>query len=546
MPFDIPGLRREEADIRPGDADPMMLKFSSSAAHMTGKPLVSSETFTWLRDHFKTALSQAKPELEELFLSGINHTFLHGSTYTDPGAEWPGWKFYASVNFSPQLTIWRDSPAFFTYVENCQRILQSGQPDNEIALYWPVYDNWDKYYEGATFFQFKIHSLGEWLLDTPFYQAGVGLMKEGYSLDFFSDEFVQSARVEKGKIRFKGASYQAIVVPQVGLMPLETLEKLLELKKNGGKVLFLGKPESVPGQFELEKRLTQLETLNRSVTVTEDFIGTLKASQILPESLVETGLKFIRRKTEQGSAYYLVNHLAKDVDAYILLNADGEEISLFDPYSGKMGTAQTRSEGGKKQVRVQLKAGQSMFVIVGAKTSSEAWSYWKPEGAPQAIAGPYQLGFLEGGPALPAAQTLTQLKSWTELNADAEAFSGTAAYEMSFDRPAGGAEAWLLQLPEVRESARIYLNGEYVGTLWANPFEIVLPRLREHDNQLRIEVTNLSANRIRALELSGKEWKIFHEINMVNKDYQPFDAKAWDPMPSGLIGEIRIQGLVRD
>ena len=64
MPYDIPGLRREKEDIREGDADPVMLKFSSSAAHIAGKPLTSSETFTWLRDHFKTALSQCKPEVE--------------------------------------------------------------------------------------------------------------------------------------------------------------------------------------------------------------------------------------------------------------------------------------------------------------------------------------------------------------------------------------------------------------------------------------------------------------------------------------------------
>lgn len=92
----------------------------------------------------------------------------------------------------------------------------------------------------------------------------------------------------------------------------------------------------------------------------------------------------------------------------------------------------------------------------------------------------------------------------------------------------------------------MYLNDEYLGTLWANPFEILLSRLKDRGNLLRIEVTNLSANRIRAMELAGQEWKIFYEINMVDKYYKPFDAKVWEPMPSGLIGEIRIQGLVED
>src|SRR5690606_42035747 len=93
----------------PGDADPAMLKFSASAAHISGKPLVSSETFTWLREHFKTALSQCKPEIEDLLVSGINHTVLHGSTYSPERASWPGWKFYASVSFNENNSIWEDA-----------------------------------------------------------------------------------------------------------------------------------------------------------------------------------------------------------------------------------------------------------------------------------------------------------------------------------------------------------------------------------------------------------------------------------------------------
>ena len=78
MPYNIDGFRRVEGNVRAGDADVAMIKFSSSAAHLSGKKQVSAETFTWLREHFRTALSQCKPELEDLFINGINHVFLHG------------------------------------------------------------------------------------------------------------------------------------------------------------------------------------------------------------------------------------------------------------------------------------------------------------------------------------------------------------------------------------------------------------------------------------------------------------------------------------
>src|SRR5690606_1285035 len=221
MPFDIKGFRREKENIREGDADPVMLKFSSSAAHISGKPLTSSETFTWLREHFKTALSQCKPEAEELLLNGINHIFLHGSTYSPERAEWPGWKFYASVNFNPNNTIWEDAPALFSYIANCQSMLQAGKPDNEILLYWPIYDIWDQYLNGALFFQFKIHSLDEWLHGTNFYKTSQKLMEKGYGVDFISDAFIQKASVQNGRLVLPGGTYKSLVVPDCHNMPLE-------------------------------------------------------------------------------------------------------------------------------------------------------------------------------------------------------------------------------------------------------------------------------------------------------------------------------------
>ncbi|MEC8883197.1 MAG: hypothetical protein VYD98_00955, partial [Bacteroidota bacterium] len=57
------------------------------------------------------------------------------------------------------------------------------------------------------------------------------------------------------------------------------------------------------------------------------------------------------------------------------------------------------------------------------------------------------------------------------------------------------------------------------------------------------KVTNLAANRLRAKELRGEEWKTFYEINMVNKDYKPFDATVWEPTPSGLLGPVQLMPL---
>ena len=546
MPFDIPGLRREADDIRVGDADPVMLKFSTSAGHVMGKPLISSESFTWLRDHFKVALSQTKPELEELLLNGVNHTFLHGSTYSPPEAAWPGWKFYASVNFSPQMTIWKDAPALFAYIKNCQHLLQSGQPDNEIGLYWPIYDVWAEYLKGDLFFQFKIHSLEEWLLGTPFYAMSNQLMKAGYGVDFLSDEFIETAVYDQGMVKFKGGSYKAIVIPKTVHMPIATLQKLLKLKNQGAQILFENQPETVPGFDQYAQREVLLNSLSKTISPTPNILLTLQEKGISPEAMVQTGLKFIRRKTSTGEIYFLVNHMSKDFEGYLPINASSEKMVLFDPDTEQSGRAIVKNENGQLYIKLQLKAGKSIFVKTNNEETLAIWKYTTPDGGQTELHGKYILKFLDGGPTIPKSQEIEALNSWTSLGEEEANFSGTAEYFTVFKRPKGKADAYIMTLPDVRESARVWVNGEYQGTLWSNPFELKIDHLKRRKNALRIEVTNLSANRIRAKELASEEWKIFYEINMVNKDYQKFDATLWKPMPSGMIGTIKIQPINYD
>ena len=64
--------------------------------------------------------------------------------------------------------------------------------------------------------------------------------------------------------------------------------------------------------------------------------------------------------------------------------------------------------------------------------------------------------------------------------------------------------------------------------------------LKKGVNTLEIEVTNLSANRIRDLEIRQVNWKIMHDANMVTPAYESFDGSKWPLQPSGLLGPVRL------
>lgn len=92
------------------------------------------------------------------------------------------------------------------------------------------------------------------------------------------------------------------------------------------------------------------------------------------------------------------------------------------------------------------------------------------------------------------------------------------------------------------ESARVWVNGQEVGFAFGIPFTLdITDFLRNGTNEIRIEVANLMANRIRYLDQQGITWRNYHEINFVNIDYGPFDASGWEIMPSGLEGPVNIE-----
>ena len=61
--------------------------------------------------------------------------------------------------------------------------------------------------------------------------------------------------------------------------------------------------------------------------------------------------------------------------------------------------------------------------------------------------------------------------------------------------------------------------------------------LQKGENVLTIEVTNLSANRLRDLDKRGVDWEKFFFVDIF---YKNFDASNWPIMDSGLLGPVTL------
>ena len=107
--------------------DILRFKFATSTAHVMGKPLASSESATWLDEHFQSSLGDVKQVIDKYFVGGVNHIFYHGTNYSPANETWPGWLFYAAVHFTPANSFWKDFPTLNNYITRCQSFFANRQ-----------------------------------------------------------------------------------------------------------------------------------------------------------------------------------------------------------------------------------------------------------------------------------------------------------------------------------------------------------------------------------------------------------------------------------
>ena len=240
-----------------------------------------------------------------------------------------------------------------------------------------------------------------------------------------------------------------------------------------------------------------------------------------PFNLRANGLLSTRWTKGGRTAFFVVNpgEAAKTIAA-----RDG--FTAMNPLDGAITAARTWT----------LWPGHSVFLVFDARPTDVrvADAVPEPAGAPLRVA-TWTVEPVCGGPALPPPTNLTALASWTAWD---DAFSGTMRYSCRFD---GAARR--IDLGDVREMARVRVNGRDLGVRFMKPYTFDVPAgiALKADNVLEVEVTSLGANRIRWNDRTGVTWKYFTDINIIGIGYTGLlDASGWDVVPCGLLGPVRL------
>ncbi len=135
------GEEMGDEDYRRGRAYTMINKYVSSAAHQTGKRIVSAEEMTNTYRLFETTLELLKVGSDMSAFSGTTHSVWHGFNYSPPEAGFPGWVQYGSY-LSEQNSWWPYFRLLNDYRARMSALLQNADMQTDIAILLPTDRMW--------------------------------------------------------------------------------------------------------------------------------------------------------------------------------------------------------------------------------------------------------------------------------------------------------------------------------------------------------------------------------------------------------------------
>jgi hypothetical protein len=548
-------------------------RWASSANHLYGQTVTSSETWTWLHTpSFRATPLDIKAEADLHFLQGINQLIGHGWPYTAPGIEYPGWRFYAAGVFNDKNPWWIAMPDVARYLQRMSFILRQGQPRNDIAVYLPNDDAWSEFTTGGNINLITTLSAR---LGT---EVVAKILEAGFNIDFVDDEAIlKLGRFESGKLVLGENRYSAVVLPGVQRIPADTYRKLGAFARAGGAVIATRtRPSIAPGFLAKEPEHAEIRAISERLfesgaglsSYVEDEAKSLGGAltRVLQPDVAFTpavaDLGFVHRSTSDAEIYFVANTSNERQVVKATFRVAPSQAESWDPMTGRVSplTAHATPKGGTTPgatVSLDLPAYGSQVVVFSKRVLPRAKTFAKkPLPAPLDWSQGWTIAFGPEGPKT----SVDQLRSW----ADSEAtryFSGVATYEKTVTVPkewlaradlalridfgeakpipTGGPrarqQAWL-EAP-VREAAVVYVNGRRAGSVWSPPYSLdVTSLLRAGENTLRIEVGNLAMN-----SMAGRALPDYKLLNLrYGVRFEAQDMDKVQVVPSGLLGGVRL------
>ncbi|ANF97336.1 glycosyl hydrolase [Paenibacillus bovis] len=226
-------------------SNPLTPKQAGSVARQLGQKFVLSETFGC--SGWNVSFADLKWIAEWQYVHGINLMCQHLEGYSLRGIrkrDYPPSLYY-------QQPWWEQYSRFNDYFGRLSMLLAESRQHADLLLLHPIRSSWIAYNNRTYDWGEQIHQdfvqISEWL----------GAMQ--YSHDYGSESIIANhGQVRGDRFVIGQAAYSVVILPPMLTIAAHTLELLLELLRQGGRIIALGTlPTLVNGHHD--KRLAELE-----------------------------------------------------------------------------------------------------------------------------------------------------------------------------------------------------------------------------------------------------------------------------------------------
>jgi hypothetical protein len=212
--------------------------------------------------------------------------------------------------------------------------------------------------------------------------------------------------------------------------------------------------------------------------------------------------------------------------AEVSLRGTGNVLELWDPMSGlRKRVSDFSTQNGRTHIKLNFEQAQSFFLVLSDSPSTTEWVNTAPFNSVKTINTPWQLDFIKGADQPNSVQVNALIDLSLHENDDIKYFSGTVRYqtEFEFKDAVNAKQEYVLDAGEAHQFVRVYLNGQNVGLKMWSPYQFDISRvLKQGNNQLTLEVTNLWPNR-----LIGDERQYPDSAKWKKNGYQGWQLEAF-------------------
>lgn len=331
-------------------------RIASSAAHLNGKSIVGSESFTgnvnWL-EHPATIKGLGDRAWTNGITRLIFHTYAHQPWNMGPGLPMGG----CGLEFNRLNTWWKPGKAFLDYIARSQFLLQQGSTIADVLVF-----------------------IGE---SSPNDATTMPeITSSGFDYDLIGPSKMMTLTAKAGVIHTQtGGTYRLLVLPQTDWMTPEILAKIEELVRNGVRVIGPRPKKSpslnnYPACDDIVEQIAE-KLWGKGLIQDSSVEEVLKEDSFIPdfttERMLTADIGYTHRR-DKDTDIYLVDNMRKSyLEERCNFRVTGKRPELWNPETGEIRDIAIWKENGNGTITIplQFESDEALFVLFRKPAISE-------------------------------------------------------------------------------------------------------------------------------------------------------------------------------